>query len=201
MYCPYCAVDYTPEESCFCYPPPKKQTSASKPEAKGPWGEAAEGWSSESDLTAEPLPETVRAGPCIASSSHVQVPVSASHVKGPWGEAAPAWSFDGPVNSRFPDTITVEDCRPKSTQRKRVDSRPRVEGPWGEAAVEWSLKPETATQPVPDPVTVEACYRRVALPLKRTCITPVRARVAWGDAAEAWSLESDVTTDDVTKPP
>jgi hypothetical protein len=203
MYCPYCAVDYTPEEPCFCFPPPPmKETSASKPKAKGPWGEAAEGWSSESDLTAECLTEPVPAGACLAKSPSLQAPTAAHNVKRPWGEAAPDWSFDAPVSSRFPDPVRVEDCVPRSRSRKRVaQSNARVVGPWGDAGAFWSLGPDTTSVPIPESLTVRACYCRVLLPLQRTGVIAVRATVPWGEADEAWSLESDVTSEKVTKPP
>jgi hypothetical protein len=203
MYCPYCAVDYTLEVPCFCFPPPPmKDTSVSKPKAEGPWGEAAEGWSSESNLTAECLPEPVRVGTCSARSPCPQVPASAHNVKGPWGEAAPDWSFDAPVSSKFPDPVRVEDCVPKPRPRKRVaHPTQRVVGPWGDAVAFWSLGPDATTEPIPESLPVKACYCRVSLPVKQTGVVAVRATVPWGDAAEAWSLESDVTSENVTKPP
>jgi hypothetical protein len=203
MYCPYCAVDYTPEEPCFCFPPPPmKETSASKPKARGPWGEAAEGWSSESDLTAECQPEPAPVGACLAKLPSLQAPTAEHNVKGPWGEAAPDWSFDAPLSSKFPDPVRVEDCVPKRGPRKRVTHLAhRVVGPWGEADAVWSVGPDTTTEPVPIAVGVETRCRRVLLPLQRTGVVGVRATVPWGEAAEAWSLESDITSETVTKPP
>jgi hypothetical protein len=200
MYCPYCAVDYTAEEPCFCYPPPPvKPASAPAPQARGPWGEASEAWSSESDLTTELATEPLTVGACLCHSPPQQIP--ASRVKGPWGEAAAAWSFEAPASPEFPEPLRVGACvrEPRPVKGTAVSTR-KVEGPWGEAAPVWSLGPDVTTEPLPEPLTVGACSH-MRLPLKRTCIVAVPVIVPWGEAEQTWSLESDVTTETVTEPP
>lgn len=45
MRCPYCNVEYTAGESCFCHAPVQaKPAPSGGQQVRAPWGEAERGW-------------------------------------------------------------------------------------------------------------------------------------------------------------
>lgn len=45
MRCPYCNVEYTAGENCFCHAPVQARTADQSSErVNAPWGEAERGW-------------------------------------------------------------------------------------------------------------------------------------------------------------
>ena len=62
MLCPYCGVDYSFEESCFCQPMlPAEKAPTTTPKVKGPWGETAAVWSLEPGRNERASNQTSRA--------------------------------------------------------------------------------------------------------------------------------------------